>query len=90
MAAIAYNALHSNGRKSFEIGMSAKFISKSLSPKSYRHAMLIPIVIFLCLWLQAPVICPKSKKVDAVDKQPLNGFNRQLQNSHLPGRVEVT
>ena len=52
--------------------------------------MLDLIAILLCLWLQAPVICPKSKKVDAVDKQPLNGFNRRLQNSHLPSRAEVT
>ena len=70
MAAIAYNAPHSNSRKSFEIGPSTKFLSKFLSPKSYQHAMLDLIAILLCLWLQAPVICPKSKKVDAVDKQP--------------------
>ena len=49
MAAITYNAPYSNGRKCFEIGMSAKFISKSLSQKSYRHAMLDLIVILLCL-----------------------------------------
>ena len=58
----------SNGRKSFEIRHSAKFLSKSFSAKSVRCAMLDPIPVFLCirvqslvLWSQTPVrprVCP--------------------------------
>ena len=56
---------------------SFKALTNDLMVQISWEFMLNPIAILLCLWLQEPVICPKSNKVDAVDKQPLNGFNHR-------------